>query len=167
LGDICQGQGRLEEAIAAYNLAIELNPNFCWSYNNLGDLLRDQKQWKEAAEAYEKAIELNRKFSWSHYNLGEVLVQQQKWDEAVVAYRFALQIQPDLPQVEEKLNDALHYRVKSNLNLALSYYRQAIERDPTDIESYTKALEIAPNEPELHAGLGTAWQRKRGTAKSH
>ena len=166
LGDIWQGQRRLEEAIAAYNLAIELNPKFCWSYNNLGDMLRDREQWKEAADAYQKAIDLNPNFSWSHYNLGEVLVQQQKWDEAVVAYRFALQLQPDLPQVEEKLNHALHYRVKSNLNLALSYYRQAIDRDPTDIESYTKALEISPNEPELHAGLGTVWQAKGEVQKA-
>ena len=30
-------QGKLEEAIASYEKAIELNPQFAWSYQNLGD----------------------------------------------------------------------------------------------------------------------------------
>ena len=30
-------EGRLEEAIASYQKAIELNPQFAWSYQNLGD----------------------------------------------------------------------------------------------------------------------------------
>ena len=29
--------GKLEEAIASYEKAIELNPQFAWSYQNLGD----------------------------------------------------------------------------------------------------------------------------------
>jgi len=166
LGDIWQGQGRLDEAVVAYRLAIELNPDFCWSHNNLGDVLIKQEKWEEAVDGYRSATKLNPDFHWSYYNLGEALVELQRWEEAVVAYRFALQLQPDLPQAEEKLNNALHYRVKSNLNLALSYYRQAIDRDPTDIESYIKALEIAPNDPELQAGLGTAWEAKGDVQKA-
>lgn len=154
LGDIWQGQGRLDEAVAAYRLAIELNPDFCWSHNNLGDVLIKQEKWEEAITAYGRAIELNPDFHWSHYNLGAALVELERWDEAIGAYREAMQLQPDLPQIEEKFNLALHQQVKLRLELALSHYRQAIERDPTDVESYQKALELQPNDVELYLGLG-------------
>lgn len=156
LGDIWQGQGRLDEAIAAYRLAIELNPDFCWSHNNLGDSLIKQQKWEEAVEGYRSAIGLNPDFHWSHYNLGEALVKLERWEEAIGAYREAMQLQLDLPQIEEKLNRALHQQVKSHLDLALSYYRQAIDRDRTDVESYQKALELQPDDAELYLGLGNA-----------
>ncbi|MDE5079829.1 MAG: tetratricopeptide repeat protein, partial [Trichodesmium sp. St18_bin1] len=43
---------------------------------------------------------------------------------------------------------------------ALSYYRQAIENDPTNVESYEKALEIKPDDAELYLGLGNAFVAK-------
>ncbi|MCL2934652.1 MAG: tetratricopeptide repeat protein, partial [Trichodesmium sp. MAG_R03] len=69
--------------------------------------------------------------------------------------------QPDFSaQVEDKLNEALHQQVKGKLEQALSYYRQAIENDPTNVESYEKALEIKPDDAELYLGLGNAFVAK-------
>ena len=39
-------QGKLEEAIASFQLAIELNPQFAWSYQNLGDALEKVGLWR-------------------------------------------------------------------------------------------------------------------------
>ncbi|MCL2925021.1 MAG: tetratricopeptide repeat protein, partial [Trichodesmium sp. MAG_R04] len=97
----------------------------------------------------------------SYYNLAEICLQLEYWDQAVEAYRQLMQIQPDFSaQVEEKLNQALHQQVKGKLEQALSYYRQAIENDPTDVESYEKALEIKPDDAELYLGLGNAFVAK-------
>ncbi|MFM6206269.1 tetratricopeptide repeat protein, partial [Planktothrix sp.] len=119
-----------------------------------------------AIAAYQKAIELDPNFVWSHYNLAASFEQLGQWDEAVEAYRQALKIQPDLPNLEEKLNQALHQEVKGKLEQALSYYRQTIENDPTDIESYQKALEIKPDDAELYLGLGNAWIAKGEVEKA-
>ncbi|MCU0542126.1 MAG: tetratricopeptide repeat protein [Oscillatoriaceae cyanobacterium Prado104] len=166
LGDIWQGKGRLNEAVTAYRLAIEFNPKFSWSHNNLGDILIKQEKWAEAVSAYQRAIELNPDFHWSHYNLADACVKLEQWEEAIAAYRQAMQIQPDLPQIEEKLNGALHQQVKSHLELAFYHYLQAIERDRTDTDSFQKALEIRPNYAELYLGLGNAWAAKNQQQKA-
>ena len=49
---------RYEEALAAYDQAIRLDPNFAYAYNNKGYVLRDLKRYKEAEQAFEKARQL-------------------------------------------------------------------------------------------------------------
>ncbi len=160
LGDIFLKQEQWIKAIVAYKRAIQLNPDFSWSHHNLGKACLMLQQWEEAVTACQKAIELNSDSCWSYYNLAEALLHLQKWDEAVVAYRQALQLQPDLPQATDRLNYALHQRVKSKLELAKYHYGKAIEQDPDNIELYHKALELQPMSPELYMGLGKAWQNQ-------
>lgn len=161
LGNLLQEKGELEAAVTTYKKSIELKSDFCWSHNNLADILVRLGKWQEAIVSYQKAIELEPNFPWSHYNLAELCLQLSEWDKAVEAYRQFMQIQPDFsPKVEEKLNQALHQQVKERLEQALSYYRQAIENDPMDVESYQKALEIKPDDVELYLGLGNALYQK-------
>ncbi|RQH30275.1 glycosyltransferase [Okeania hirsuta] len=157
LGNLLQEIEELEKAVNAYNKSIELKSDFSWYYNNLGDVLVKLEKWEEAVSAYRQAVELNPDFAWGYYKLGDVLVKLEKWEEAVNVYRKFMQIQPDFsPKVEEKLNQSLHQQVKGKLEEALSYYRQAIENDPMDVESYQKALEIKPDDAQLYLGLGNA-----------
>ncbi|MFM6454654.1 MAG: glycoside hydrolase family 99-like domain-containing protein [Planktothrix sp.] len=166
LGDALRTLERWDEVAEAYRKAIELKGDFALSHHNLGDVLVRKEAWEGAIAAYQKAIELDPNFVWSHYNLAASFEQLGQWDEAVEAYRQALKIQPDLPNLEEKLNQALHQEVKGKLEQALSYYRQTIENDPTDIESYQKALEIKPDDAELYLGLGNAWIAKGEVEKA-
>ncbi len=160
LGDALRELQRWDEAAQAYQNAIKLKSDFALSHHNLGYVLVKKEKLEDAIAAYKKAIELDPNFVWSYYNLAGSFEQLGHWDEAVEAYRQALKIQPDLPDVEEKLNQALHQQVKGKLDQALSYYRQAIENDPTDIESYQKALEIKPDDAELYLGLRNAWYQR-------
>ena len=41
LGAICQGSGRMEEAILLFEKAIEINPNYTIAHMNLGNIYRD------------------------------------------------------------------------------------------------------------------------------
>ena len=166
LGDGLRELQRWDEAAQAYGKAIELKPDFALSHHNLGDILVKKEDWEGAIAAYQKAIDLDPNFVWSYYNLAEVYVKLDQWDEAVEAYRQVLKIKPDLTEVEEKLNRALHQQVKTRLETALSYYRKAIKNDPTDVESYQKALEIKPDDAELYFGLGNAWIAKGEVEKA-
>ncbi|MCF3627082.1 tetratricopeptide repeat protein [Planktothrix agardhii 1801] len=166
LGDGLRELQRWDEAAQAYGKAIELKPDFALSHHNLGDVLVKKENWERAIAAYQKAVDLDPNFVWSYYNLAEIYVKLDQWDEAVEAYRQVLKIKPDLTEVEEKLNQALHQQVKARLETALSYYRKAIENDPTDVESYQKALEIKPDDAELYFGLGNAWIAKGEVEKA-
>ena len=63
LGVALQARGRLDEAIACFRKAIELDPKFAMAHNNLGVALRDQGKLDEAIACYRKAIELDPKYA--------------------------------------------------------------------------------------------------------
>ena len=160
LGEALSKRQRWQEAVAAYRRAAELNPDFFWSHHKLGYALLQLERWEEAADSFRRDIKLNPDFYWSHYNLGDALSEQRNWDEAITAYRGALELQPDLPHAYQKLGDALRQGEKADLAAALDCYRQAIERDPENVQNYHKALEIQPNDLELYLKLGNVLKRK-------
>lgn len=65
-----------DQAIAAYQKAIELDPNYQAAYANLGVTYYQQQQFDLAASQYEKALELNPKDGEVAYNLGVLYLQQ-------------------------------------------------------------------------------------------
>jgi tetratricopeptide (TPR) repeat protein len=95
-----------DEAINAYQNAIELNPNFFWSHHHLGNVLIERESWQEAVRAYQNAIELDPDFFWSHHNLGDAHTKLQQWQEAVRAYRKAIELDPDFFWSHHNLGDA-------------------------------------------------------------
>ncbi|MBR8827305.1 MAG: tetratricopeptide repeat protein [Gomphosphaeria aponina SAG 52.96 = DSM 107014] len=156
LGNALQEQQRWREAVGAYQQVIKLKPEFSWAYNNMGDALRELQLWEEAAKAFRETTRLNPEFPWAHYNLGDVLGELGDVDGAIAAYTQALVVQTDFPQAEEKLNQTLLQRIKSGFRIALEYYQQQIQQDPTDIESYERAVQIEPDNFDLVLGLGNA-----------
>ncbi|WP_418006836.1 tetratricopeptide repeat protein [Nostoc piscinale] len=67
-----RNQNKLDAAIAAYEKAIQLNPNFANAYLRLGTTLtlQGQNKLEAAVAAYEKAIQLNPNDADAYYNLG-------------------------------------------------------------------------------------------------
>ena len=60
-GNALDNLKRYEEAIAAYDQAIRLNPNYAVAYNNKGLALHNLKRYEEAIAAYDQAIRLEPK----------------------------------------------------------------------------------------------------------
>ena len=91
-------QGKLEEAIASYQKAIELNPQFASSYQNLGDALEKVGRIDEAIAAFRQAVAINPQSPWSLYKLGVILGQQGKFQEGVGYFRQAIDLEKDVPE---------------------------------------------------------------------
>jgi tetratricopeptide (TPR) repeat protein len=68
-------QGRYDEAIQAYDKAIEIDPRDKDIWNNKGIALYDQKRYSEAIQAYDKAIELDPKYAGVWFNKGNGLAK--------------------------------------------------------------------------------------------
>ena len=66
-----QEEGNLEEAIAAYHRALELNNNDCWTHHQMGEALAKLGRLDEAVTAYRHAIAIKPDFSWSYHHLGD------------------------------------------------------------------------------------------------
>jgi len=83
---------RYEEALAAYEQAIRLDPKYVLAYNGKGNALKDLKRFEEALAAYEQAIRLDSKYALAYNNKGLTLDKLGKSQEAKLAYDKARQL---------------------------------------------------------------------------
>ena len=92
----CIDKGQLDEAIACYTKAIELDPKHAKAHNNLGNALQDKGQVDEAIACYKKAIELDPKLAKAHTNLGNALQDKGQLDEAIACYKQGHRTRPEV-----------------------------------------------------------------------
>jgi tetratricopeptide (TPR) repeat protein/serine/threonine protein kinase len=152
LGSALVGQKKLDEAIAAYRMAIKLDPTLDHTHYALGLALhfqgqarRDQQKLDEAIAAFREAIKLDPKFAkiWiplanDYVKLGTHLYGQKKLDEAVGCYKQAIELDPKC------------FWGHCNLGLALRGQKKPDEA----IAAYRKAIEIDPKSANARDGLG-------------
>ncbi|NEP77967.1 MAG: tetratricopeptide repeat protein [Okeania sp. SIO3B3] len=111
-------EGRLNEAITLYHQAIEINPNFAWTYYELGDALVKQDKFDTAVAYLQKAVELKCDFHFAYQELANVFQKQEKLDEAIRYYNLSLENQQTSHTISQTLiSDKVYFdKVKSYQN---------------------------------------------------
>ena len=137
--------GCLEEAVIAYQKAIQSHPNFYWTYQKLGETLHQLARLEEAVTSFRQAIAVNPTARWSYFYLGEVLAQQQEWEDAIASYQKAIALNLTEPQVFWGLGQALE---------ALKCWDEAIA-------TYQKTIELNVNQYKSYQYLGNLLLRQR------
>ncbi|MCZ8117128.1 MAG: tetratricopeptide repeat-containing serine protease family protein, partial [Microcystis sp. LE18-22.4A] len=130
-GLVYHNQQKYDLALAEYNQAIELNPNYAMAYYNRGILYQDLQKYELALSDYSKAIDINPNDAKAYVNRGFIYYNQQKYDLALSDYSKAIDINP---------NDAKAYN-----NRGLLYY---------DLQKYQLALADAEKASELYRQQG-------------
>ncbi len=120
--------GRIEDAIAEHQKALELDPELAQAHANLIILYGRMKQADKAVEHYRAAIRLNPNLADAHYNYGVLLMEQGKLTEAEQAFRNALEANPFHAEACNNLGAVLERQGK--LDEALGYFEKALERRP-------------------------------------
>ena len=87
-------RGQLDEAIAHYQKALKIKPDYAEAHNNLGNALAGRGQVDEAIAHYQKALELKPDYAEAHNNLGTALAGRGQIDEAIAHYQKALESSP-------------------------------------------------------------------------
>ena len=87
---------RYEEAIAACEKAIAVDPTYGNPYNDIGAYLIELDRWEEAIPWLEKATHATRYEApqFPHMNLGRVYEHQGEYRRALAAYDRALALDP-------------------------------------------------------------------------
>jgi tetratricopeptide (TPR) repeat protein len=113
LGKWLQGQGRIEEAVRQYELALEINPVHLTAHNNLGAIRFQQGRLDEAIAHFEAALAASPNYAKAHNNLGSCFLNQGKVDEAIAEYRRAVEIDPGYADAHRNLAIALQRQGKT------------------------------------------------------
>src|SRR5262249_4268720 len=121
--------GKLDEAIACYKKAIELNPTNAVVHHRLGFALQKHGKLDEAIAEYREAIDLKPDYDVTHHNLGFTRHKQGKLVEAIACYKKAIELNSKDAIFHTTLGIALQKQGK--LDEAIACFKKAIELDPT------------------------------------
>lgn len=83
LGTTLYDQGAHPEAIAAFQEALKLEPQFADAWNNLGETYRDQGEMSEAVRCYREALRAEPRHPRANYNLGESYSLGDQLEQAI------------------------------------------------------------------------------------
>lgn len=99
-GNTAAREGRLDEALLAYQQAIQADPNDPVAYRRKGYILNQLQRFEEALTALREAIRLDPSYAHSYVAQGEALSGLRRYQEALAAYQRALELDPALPNAQ-------------------------------------------------------------------
>lgn len=137
--------GRIDDAIAETEKALELDPSLAKAHLNLLILYAKTGNAKEAEEHYKALLALAPdQFSEAYYNYGVLLRNQGKFDEAEQAFRKTLALAPSNDAAHDNLGYLLERQGK--LEEAANEYKKAIEDNPMSRQAHFKLGRILVNQ---------------------
>ena len=89
-------RNKLDEALADFNRAIELDPSRADGYLGRADVLNAKKQYSEALLDYHRSIEINPGFAKAYVNRAIAYSHLQQFKEAITDYEKALALDPKI-----------------------------------------------------------------------
>jgi tetratricopeptide (TPR) repeat protein len=134
--------GDLQGAIAAYNQAININPDVAEYWFNKGLTLFHLQDFPAAIAAYDQAINIKPQHYKSWYNRGLSLGELGEFTEAIACFAEAIAIQPQNPQPWSSQGLAL--LKLGEISEAISCYDQALTLEPENPEHwYYRGIALA------------------------
>lgn len=130
LGDLFLAAPRrlFDQAMEAYNKAIELRPFFADAYVGLGDARAAKGEVDGAIASYQKALVFNPVNPKVHMSLGKIYYAEKGlYYESVNAYKRAIELDPQLIEARMGLGEV--YEDKGLYKEATEEYRRVIEAD--------------------------------------
>ena len=118
-----------EEALASFDRALAIKPDYAEAFNNRGNVLGELKRFEEALTSYDRALALKPDYAEALNNRGKVLQTHRHYEEALASYDRALALKPDYAGT---LNN------RGNVLLALKRHEEALA-------SYDRALALKPD----------------------
>jgi Flp pilus assembly protein TadD len=140
LGQTLAAVGREDEAYAAYQAGLKLDPKLAELHNNLGSLLSIRGDKAGATQSFSRALELRPTYATALCNLGHELRDQWRLDEAEKAYRRTLELKPNSADALDGLGALA--RNDGNIAEAIRYRERALAINPTNAE-YHANLAVA------------------------
>jgi tetratricopeptide (TPR) repeat protein len=118
----------LDQAVHAYNRAVDAAPDWVEAHINLGTTLYQLGRMEEAREHFERAVFFDPLNPLAEFNLGCVLEQLGREGEAIRHLLRAIELAPAL--ADAHLNLALAYEKKGQVQSALQHLSLYLKYEP-------------------------------------
>jgi tetratricopeptide (TPR) repeat protein len=158
-------KGRQEEAIAHYEGALKIAPDYYPAHNNLGSIYLSKSDFQSAEAQFRESVRLDQNEAQAYFNLGNVLMLTGRYTESEAALAAGLQRRPDsafarflqgclfartgkLDEAEKGLREALQLdpsMSQAHLQLVNLYLQQNRKQDAIhQLQDFLKAFPSAP-----------------------
>lgn len=122
-GDAYAGRQKWEQAIAEYDQAIRLKPDYAEAYNNRGYAYYWKGPSTQAIADLSKALELRPDYPYAYNTRGAAYMASGHPEQAIPDFNRAIELQPEFPQAYTNRGNA--YLRTGRLDLALADFRRA------------------------------------------
>ncbi|HLX18118.1 MAG TPA: tetratricopeptide repeat-containing glycosyltransferase family protein [Bradyrhizobium sp.] len=133
LGTVLAKLGRYEEALKAFDKAVQLNPLDADLWRNLGNVLVDMERPADAILSFQHALKLNPRHWDAAGKAGRLLFERQRFEEALACFDLCDDLQPNDSQTLHCRALVLHKLRR--LEEALADNERALALDPANADT--------------------------------
>jgi len=173
-GAIHAALGHFEHAIARYDAAIELAPDYFEAWNNRGNALNADGRPAEAVASFDRAISLNPTYADAFTNRGIALKRLKRLDDALASASQSIRLNPRRAEAYNNRGDTLvslnrHTDALADFDKAIALrpdyadalvnhgiVLKALNRLEQAVASHDRAISIAPAHSQAHRHRASA-----------
>jgi tetratricopeptide (TPR) repeat protein len=150
LGAALMEHDRVDEAMAQFSKAIEVDPTYADAYAQLSACESVKQQYDDAIKHAAEAVRLNPRHARGHVTMASALAAKGRNAEALEHWRSAVATEPSMAAAHAGLGDACNN----------------LERLDEAAQAYQAALAADANAVSPMASLGLTWLKKGEPAKA-
>jgi tetratricopeptide (TPR) repeat protein len=160
LATALQEEGRTDEAIAHYQRALSIRPDYAPAYNNLGTALMAKGEHAAAVAAFRQSLRLQPQSASARqlladatYDLGSALIERGAFAQAEAPLREAIELDPRYAEAHNNLGIVL--ASTGRLAEAVAHWERALEIRPGFVDAQ-RNLALAQQRSDDIGAAGTA-----------